>query len=305
MSGLDRMKQRVMFAGGDADARLSKGKLRGFKAALNNSYQAEWIEFQGKKVRCLINSDKINEDYDKKEISIDFNAGMKPGDVFYWNRTFSYWIVSLQEFSEEAYFRATIRRCDYQITLKNGSKYWVYLKGPSEKGLDWENKSISAFNDLNYTITLYVTKNEETLDFFTRHQIVKIEGHNWKVGAVDRLTQQGVLEVYLEEYFDNTLEGEEEKPNILDAIELPIEVNLDPIIDGPTTLEPYSEGNVYFITNASGGEFVVNSKKVEVIPVSETSCELKVLTGKSTSFNLIYKRDYADDVVLNVKVESM
>ena len=299
------MKQRVMFAGGDADTRLAKGKLRGFKAAMNNSYQAEWIEFKGKKIRCLINSDKLHEDYDRKEISIDFNAGMKPGDVFYWTRTSSHWIVSLQEFSEEAYFRATIRRCDYQIALKNGSKYWVYLKGPSEEGLDWSNKKVSAFNDLNYTITLYVTKNEETMNFFTRHQIVKIEGHNWRVGAVDRLTQPGVLEVYLEEYFDNTLEEEKEEPNILDTIELPVEVGLNPVIEGPTILEPYSEGNVYFVTNTSGGEFVVNSKKVEVISTGETSCELKVLTGKSTSFSLIYRRDYADDVVLDIKVMSM
>ena len=82
---LDTMKKRMVFDGGDtSDGRNVRGKYLSFKSALNNSYQAEWITFNDKKWRCLINPDKITNDYDQKEISIDFKAEMKNGDVFYW-----------------------------------------------------------------------------------------------------------------------------------------------------------------------------------------------------------------------------
>ena len=75
---LDTMKKRMVFDGGDtSDGRNVRGKYLSFKSALNNSYQAEWITFNDKKWRCLINPDKITNDYDQKEISIDFKAEMK------------------------------------------------------------------------------------------------------------------------------------------------------------------------------------------------------------------------------------
>ena len=64
---LENMKKRLQFAGGDADGRIVKGKLNSFHAALNNSYQAEWITFNGKRYRCLINPSRLTENFDKKD----------------------------------------------------------------------------------------------------------------------------------------------------------------------------------------------------------------------------------------------
>ena len=58
MSGLDRMKQRMEYDGGDVDGRLVKAKFKSFHAALK-SYQCEWITFNDKIHRCLINADKL------------------------------------------------------------------------------------------------------------------------------------------------------------------------------------------------------------------------------------------------------
>ena len=139
---LDTMKKRLEYAGGDADGRNVKGKLKSMLGALKNSYQAEWITLneydeENKSIwRCLINPDKLKEDYDQKEISIQFESGLKEGDTFLWNRTNTHWLVYLQEYSEEAYFRASIRRCDYQIDI-NGNKYWIYMRGPVETTIQW------------------------------------------------------------------------------------------------------------------------------------------------------------------------
>lgn len=300
---LETMKKRMQFAGGDADGRNVSGKLRSMKSALKNSYQAEWVilneydEENISKWRCLINPDKIKEDYDLKVISIEFDSGLKEGDVFLWERTNTHWLVYLQEYNEEAYFRAAIRRCDYQIEIE-GMKQWVYVRGPVETTTRWEQKSGLSVSDLNYTMNMYIPKNEHTLKFIERHKIIKFDGHNWKITAVDRYSQKGVIEVILNEHFDNSMEDAEVVPEI-------IVPDIDmPHIEGPQFIQVFDENILYEIKNASNGKFVVNSSKVEISNSTETSCEITVLTGKANSFDLIYQREGEEDIVLNVTIES-
>jgi hypothetical protein len=83
--------------------------------------------------------------------------GLKEGDVIEWKENGSHWLIYLQRLEETAYFRADLRRCRYQIELENGSRYWVYVKGPSEKNINWKQSSGIYFNKLNYTLQLYIT----------------------------------------------------------------------------------------------------------------------------------------------------
>ena len=300
---LETMKKRISFAGGDADGRNTKGKLKSLLGALQNSYQAEWIitneedELNKARWRCLINPDKLKEDYDQKEISIQFEANLKEGDVFLWERTDTHWLVYLQEYSEEAYFRASIRRCDYQIDI-DGTKYWIYMRGPVETTVQWNQKHQIIFNNMNYTIIMYIPKNEVTSNFFERHKIIKFDNHNWKVNAVDRYSQKGVIEVVLGETFDNEMEEEKIVPEIITPDE-----SL-PYISGPQYVKPYDENLVYEIKNANNGTFVVNSSKVKINESTENSCVITILTGKSSSFDLLYKIDGSDDIVLPITIES-
>lgn len=300
---LETMKKRISFAGGDADGRNTKGKLKSLLGALQNSYQAEWIiineedELNKARWRCLINPDKLKEDYDQKEISIQFEANLKEGDVFLWERTDTHWLVYLQEYSEEAYFRASIRRCDYQIDI-DGTKYWIYMRGPVETTIQWNQKHQITFNKMNYSIIMYIPKNETTLNFFERHKIIKFDNHNWRVNAVDRYSQKGVIEVILGETFDNEMEEEKIVPEIITPDE-----SL-PYISGPQYVKPYDENLVYEIKNANNGTFVVNSSKVKINESTENSCVITILTGKSSSFDLLYKIDGSDDIVLPITIES-
>ena len=163
MSGLDRMKTRLNYLGYDInDGRNVSGKYKSFKAALKDSYQAEYITLNKdtdneKKWRCLINPSRLTEEYDKKILSIDYDAGVQEGTVFWWDRTNRYWIVNLQKHTEEAYFRGTISRCDYEIDI-DGDSYWVSLIGPSETSTVWNQKHSIAWNDLNYKISLLEKK---------------------------------------------------------------------------------------------------------------------------------------------------
>lgn len=296
--GLNTLRKRVNHLGRTHDDQLVKGKLRSMHAALDNSYQAEWITFHGQKWRCLINPEKLTVDYDQNIISIDFESGMRPGDVFYWDRTGKHWIVYTAWETEEAYFRARIRKCDYEIDV-DGKKYWTWVRGPVETALVWRQKHKIEFNDMNYSILLYVTKDERTDKFFTRFRIVEFDGHRWRVAATDRYSQDGVIEVYLEEYFDNSMEDAEEKPK-------KVEYEWDETyIEGPQKIYTYDTSIVYNIKNAVNGSFVVNSNKVKIVESNDKSCVLDVLTGKSTSFTLSYIREGFEDIKLEIVVQSL
>lgn len=309
MSGLDNMKKRLDWAGGDTqDGRNVKGKLLSLRSAIKNSYQAEWITFNGQRFRCLINPSKIIEEYDQKEISIEFVSGIKDGSTFYWDRTESYWICFLRDFSEEAYFRSNIRRCLYKININNVD-YPVYVRGPVETALVWSQKHKITFNDMNHSLLLYITKNKDTLEYLSRHQIIDFpdpvndfeedvenyKTHKWKVAATDKYSQAGLIEVYLEEYFDNSSESliiddTPEKPD-----------TSKPYIEGPQIIKPYDTKIEYiFSDSTSTGTFVVNSSKVKITKQLDNKCYLDVLTGKENKFKIDYVVD--DEVITSLDV---
>ena len=53
------------------------------------------------------------------------------------------------------------------------------------------------------------------LEYFNRHKKIKFDGHNWTVAVVDRYSQDAVLEVVLEEDFNNSFAEEESTPEII------------------------------------------------------------------------------------------
>ena len=301
---LDNMKKRMIFdGGGSSDGRNVRGKYLSFLSSLNNSYQAENITFKDNQWRCLINPDKLNNDYDQKEISIDFKAHMKDGDVFYWNRTKSYWMAYLQHYEEEAYYRATIRKCNNYIDI-DGHRYWVYMRGPVETALIWKQKHQIEMNDLNYSLMFYVTKNDETLEYFKRFQIVKFgykegELHNWRVAATDKYSQDGIIEVYVEEYFDNEMEDSSVK-------DIEIKPNLkEPCIVGPQFVKPY-DIVTYQVKNIKDGKFVINSNKAKIDSFEDISCTLRITTGRSSKEPIELKYITNDnEVILPITIKSL
>lgn len=312
MSGLDRMKTRANYAGYDLHDNINvSGKYKSFQAALKNSYQAEWITLnkdseQEQKWRCLINPSRLTENFDKKVISIDFESGVKEGTVFWWDRTNNYWMISLQQHTEEAYFRGLITRADYEIEI-NGEHYWAITRGPIETTTDWQTKHQISWNNLNYSLALQVAKNSATVEYFTRHRVVKIklsypdvdtgemieEYHNWKVVATDKYSSDFLIDVYLDEWNDNEMED-----NMIEPEEEEQDTT-QPYIDGPASVYAFDTDLSYSIVGITNGKWVVNNKLVKINSSTETQCVLEILTGKSNKFILKY---VTDDVTIEKEI---
>ena len=271
MSGIEDLSTRLNYRGGkDQVPRMNEDKLNALKKALVRSYQsATAILADGREFRCLINPDHLKNQYDDKIISIPFkdvclNApmkgktsdgqdviGMKPGDVFTWKETGSDWLVFLQKLEETAYFRAEIRRCKYTVDV-DGEEYKCYAARPSTNEIDWRVQKEKVWNDIDYNLLMYITKDERTEAFFHRFTIVKVNGKPWEVQAIDNMSSDGIIIMALKEWYQNSIAeaAEEEKKEK----EQPIIIKKgDPYILGDSVVYPY-ETKEYTIVNTEGGE---------------------------------------------------
>ena len=318
LESLERAKMRAGWLGYDRlDGRNVGGKLRSFKQALRNSYQAEWItldkgEENERRWRCLINASRLTENFDKKVISIEYDSGVEEGTVFYWDRTKMYWIVNLQQHTEEAYFRGIITRCDYIMDI-NGKDYWISVRGPVETTTQWNEKHNWNWNKLNYSLMVEIKKDSNTVKYFSRHKVVKMklmyadantgeqleEWHNWKVVATDKYSEERIMQVYLDEWYDNPMEDAMAETQVEDH-----EAGT-PHIEGPQIVHAFDENLLYSIVGMTNGKFVVNSNKVKIISMDENSCVIDILSSKATEFTLSFVGDNGDRVDQVIKVQSI
>lgn len=319
MSGLDNLKTRLNYMGGSRkESRMQEGKLRALKKALISSYQAATAIIDGKEFRCLINPDQLKADYDAKILSIPFkdiclnedrvgtttqgeqDINIQVGDVFTWKETNTNWLVYLRYLEEDAYFRADIRRCNHEAEI-DGRKYSVYARGPVENSLNWKKGNLEMYNELNYTLIMYITKDEFTLDYFERFKKIKINDKPWEVQAVDTMSSMGIIEVALKETFSNTLEEE------IKNAETETNGNQEagsPHILGSTIVYPY-ETYSYSIDGLTNGIWSVdNMKLVKINGFNNTEVSISIKTGRSGNFTLSYTSG-SQTVELPIVIESI
>ena len=320
MSGLDNLNSRLSYRGGvKQQDRMENGKLTSLRRALLYSYQAATaILADGREFRCLINPDKLKVDYEDKIISIPFEdtclneipgtgekyqvIGMKAGDVFTWKETNTDWLVYLQRLEETAYFRAEIRKCSYTIDIE-GLQYKVYARKRPLSEIAWSTSKNLSWNDLNYALEMYVTKDEHTESYFKRFSTLKVNGQPWEVQNVDALSTEGIIRVLLLEDYNNTIaeEIEEEKKQEEDKVTISKDAAH---IEGKNVVYPYDEIE-YTIKNADGGVWEINSTKATIVNQTSAAVLVAITTGRSGEFELIYKREDKDDIVLKVTIESL
>lgn len=300
MSSLDNMKKRLELLGGGSQIdRFNDNKLRTLKRVLYSSYQsATMINGLNQEFKCLINRSKQSNDHDIKVLSIPYEdlclttgtvmpTGVKVGQSFIWKENNSRWLICLQRLEETAYFRAEIRRCRFSIDV-NGTRYWVYLRGPVETGMVWGRSGYTYFNKLNETAFMYVEKNEETEEFFSRFRKLKLGNQHWEVQATDKISVDGIIEVALKEDYVNNFEP---IPAIDEQEIILADDSVDPMICGDSSVKPYDRV-IYTVSKIQGGGrwLISDSSKAKIKEVKDDkTVEIEIITGKSGSFTLAYE----------------
>ena len=277
---------RVQYAGGDQIGRMNKQKLKSLQWALKNDYNTRMIKTPNKAaVPCLINAGNLKSDYDKKYISVEFSSGLEAGDTFEILDDGTHWMIYLPILTETAYLRSEIIRCRYQLEI-DGDLYWIYFQGPTETDLRWFLKNQININELNLSGTIYIKNDEKTKHFFKRFTHIKIDGHVWEVQVTDPITVPGILELEVQEYYDNSIA---ELPEIKEVSgEYPLNTIKGADVVKQDTIVGYSIDPRCYNKDISWK--IENNPRVKLQEILENGkiCKVKVYPGAVKTFDICY-----------------
>ena len=281
-------------------------KRRSLDRALLYSYQGANVRKMtgssfGEPARALINSNKLKQDYDDKTISIGFEVGFKPGDVFEWMNTQTLWLIYLQELTELAYFRADIRKCSHILTFEDEEgvhKIPAAVRGPVETRINSIQKHRIIVDNPNYSLNILVSKNDITSKFFKRYNkfylrndAEKIDSSIcWRVEAVNDISMPGIIEIAATEYYSNEMEDK----NVLEDVDVGVIESepAEPIqaIAGPDEIKPKQEYK-YIANSIVEKEWsVLNGVPVKVRVDTDNPyiCYITWISGFSGRFDLSF-----------------
>jgi hypothetical protein len=329
MTGLSNLNKRVSYYGKTSEDRMNRDKLYSLKKSLFDAYQAETAVLEdNREFKCLINPNKNTTDYDNKILSIPFEdvclnssedkgktsqgaekIGIKVGEVFTWKETNTHWLVYLRYLEESAYFRAQIRKCNNQVEI-NGKSYWVYLRGPTETSITWNQKDSIEWNDLNYSLVMYITQDENTLEYFHRFSKVKIstvdnnKKETWQVVGQNPYFGNGIIEVMLEEFYENTVEDEAEVEKIEKEASKEDKTDYSkPYIKGSAVARLYDivDFEAVGFTDEDCSWYFIKDNKTSLLEEKTDKISLEII--RKGNFSIKYKGS-TQESILDVKVES-
>lgn len=282
---LKTLSARIDYLGGDQLSRINKQKLQSFRAALKNDYNSRLIKTdKHASVPCIIknNAYGLKADYDKKYISVEFSAGLEAGDVFQCLDDNSRWMIYLPILTETAYLRSEIIRCDHSLNI-NGKEYFVYFQGPVETDIRWFIKNGINANELNKSGTVYIKKDDNTLNFFHRFTKIKINGHMWEVQVTDPISVPGILELELQEYYDNR---EADLPQVKPSDKNQL-IKGEKIVKQNTSVGYMVDDSIY---NPSTSWTIAGNDRVKIEEVLNNGqiCKVKIHEGAVGKFTLMY-----------------
>ncbi len=296
--GLTNNASRLMFRGGyPQQDRMIRDKRQTLNRAVLYSYQGAVVRKvnEEKTARALINPDKVKQDYDDKIISIGYEFGYQPGDVFEWINTGSYWLIYLQDKTELAYFRGEIRRCRYTINYQDqdGNQYETYaaVRGPVETKIDFIQKAGISVERPNHSLNILLPASQENLDYFNRYSkfYLKEDGKKicWRVEATDWISTPGILQINAVEYYANEFEDDIENGiagGLIVKEENPNTERVENYIRGETFIKPKGTYEYKFMGFNPGEWFIDNKYPVKYNVKDEHTIEIMWNSNYSGQF---------------------
>lgn len=298
------MANRLKNAGGPIQQeRMIRDKQRSLNKALLYSYQAAKIlrntDDSTVPIKCLINPNKLTQDYDEKILSVPLEYNFKPGDIITWIGTNTKWLIYLQELTELAYFRGNMRRCQYQVfwqdpeTSEKHSTY-ISVRGPVETKINSITKNDMVIDLPNYSLLIMMPKNEYTLKYFQRYSKFYIPDLDipenktcWRVEAVDSISTPGIISFTAVEYYSNEFTDNVEDGIVNEAIVKPVDPNpIGGLIEGDTFIKPKISYNYKYLGTDKPKWNIDKKYPIIIKQISDNEIQLKWDSAYSGQFIL-------------------
>ena len=285
------LKLRMDAEGKRAQNQMIEDKVKVLKSVIKSSYfGADIIVNTDEKhpFRAAITLSDAGEG--DKIISALFENNLKIGDIIYWIKTNSYWLITYQEIGEIAFFQGKMEQCEnYQILVPDGkTKVFANIKVTPKSMTDDFDKTKMNFDET--TVQIKIPDNENNSSLFKIDTCIQIKGFTYKIKNVDNISTNGLIIIYAKRDFDNnpTLFVEKVEPE-----------NDNTYIIGPNEIVPLEEV-VYTINGNIEGTWAVS----ENINISKTINNDNSLTvswinpRKREDFTISYG-EYSKEIKVN------
>ena len=204
--------------------------------------------------------------------------------------------------TEYAYFRADVRKCfEYPLDI-NGNSYYFASVGEKEEILEWTRRNHEDWNKMNYTRTLYIERDNTTLDYFKRFKVVQIPNidgnlESWEVQAVNHNAVDDILIVHVKEYFENQYQevSDEEQEKIEQEHQLEGDFVCH-AYDKIKFVADYIENAEWEIRNKTDGLYPkINDA---IVKNEKTTLYIQLMNSKTGEFDVYYNNQLINHVVV-------
>lgn len=282
------LKKRMNATNNSSQNRQIENKRKVLKSAIDYSYFGADVianSNEDRKFRALITlSDNSEGD---KNISSFFENNLKVGDIVYWIKTNSYWLIDYQELGEIAYFQGKMSQClKYQIIGPDGETgVYASIKVNPDTKIENFNDALLKFDTT--TIEFSIPDNDVNSSLFKIESCIQIKGFTYKINNIDNISTEGILKIYAKRDFDNnpTLFMKEEKID-----------NDNTYIDGPNEIVPFEEAIYKVSSDLEGTWSIPNNSNIIKTINNDNSIKIIWNNGRKREDFIISYGDYSKKI---------
>lgn len=197
-----------------------------FKRRLKRDYNSEDIEVNDVPLKAVIQTSRLSESADYKKISLNLNTEVRAGDLIYWNRLDSHWLIFLQRTTEKTYFLGEMQLAKYKIHWRDeyGNEFSQYgcLRRKSSDIVNYHSY-FDAYSEADQLL-LPLTKETRILK---RYDKIKLSNTTYSIRGIDDINRENLIVFYLERTDSNGTYDTETLPYGKIEINSEIYTNLD------------------------------------------------------------------------------
>ena len=207
MDNYDLFQQRLNTSTKIPQEKLIADKVKTFKRALNSSYNAETVYNQNNSdFLALIsgtNSQKL-QDNERKIFSTLLDNECAVGDIVFWERDNSRWMITEQTTTEKAIFQGFINKVNHQLEWKDLNtgtiyKQWVVAETSAEKTIEDGVKNSITYDLFSDSLFIMMPKKTKGVELLKRYDEIIIGDKKWIIEVVDNISNTNILKLYVKE----------------------------------------------------------------------------------------------------------
>lgn len=259
---------------------------------------------------CIIRDHKLHLDYDEKYLLVPLAIDTKVGDIFYWPRTETHWLVYAEYLTEKSYHKVVIKRANWCVSWKNSLgkviNQWVYVRGPVETKVNRNTIKNKVLDQLNWTLTIQMPLTKETQEF-SKYDCIMLNKKKWEITVVDDITTKNLVELQLNQVgigATDDINGNIAEGNLIPDFkieplfndELPLDYTLDINEQIVFSKDGAREVNDFKVQKIKG-DIAIKDSKITFKKVGQ--CEFKIIHRQNPAITQTYAIDVVDNVDIN------